>query len=92
MSNRITQKDIEGLTEEINELTGSPKEYSSKGEGGKRSTNIGHYHLNYAYGGVKLVRTVSSGGGIRAISHDGYDTKKKLYSFMLGFAEGLSSN
>ena len=84
---RITQKDLELLVNDINKLTKSPTQPYDKGQ-----TNIGNYHLEYAYGGVKLVRITNEHGGIRDISHDGYGTKKELYSFLIGFINGLKQN
>ncbi len=93
MSNRITQKDLECLTQRINEATNSPLiPYRRNGTEGKRHTgftaNIGNYHLDYAYGGVKLVRMVNGGGGITEISRDGFGTKRELYNWMRAFLVG----
>ncbi len=94
MSNRITQKDLEYLVKRINEITDSPQTpYTRNGKKGKREAgfiaNIGNYHLDYAYGGVKLVRMVNEGGGISDISRDGYGTKRELYNWMRAFLAGL---
>ena len=91
MSNRITQKDLERQVDRINRLTKSPDTYSTVTDG-KRVINIGHYHLDMAYGGNKLVRTVNNGGGIREISHMGYSTKKELFHWMNAFEAGLEVN
>lgn len=90
---RITQKDLEYLVKRINEVTKSPirpwgtlaKPYPANG------ANIGNYHLDYAYGGVKLVRMVSKGGGISLISRDGFGTKRQLYSWMQAFLAGYAA-
>lgn len=85
---RITQKQLEVLVNEINTLTNSPLEYSDKTVTGFKS-NINHYCLDMAYGGAKLVRIVNEGGGQREISNIGYGTKRELYHFMRAFIMGL---
>jgi hypothetical protein len=80
---RITQKDLEEQVQYINELAGTPQEPHTP-------TSGGCYHLDYAYGGVKLVQICKDGSSaIRTISRDGFDTKRKLYDFMVSFAYGL---
>ena len=86
--NRITQKDLEYLVKRINEATNSPEtSYQTTSKGYKG--NIGNYHLDYAYGGVKLVQMVNYGGGIREISRGGFGTKRELYNWMQAFLSGM---
>ena len=87
---RITQKQLEYLVERINEATNSPTTTYTKTEKTPYKANIGHYHLDYAYGGVKLVRMVNEGGGITDISRCGYGTKRELYEWMRAFLGGMS--
>ena len=89
MSQRITQKDLEHLTEQINKATGSPTERYTKDAEGHYKANPGNYHLSYAYGGVKLERTCNEGGGVNSISTDGYGTKRQLYTWMAAFLSGI---
>lgn len=89
---RITQKDLEYLVKRINEVTDSPLTSWSKTGIGKFNANIGNYHLDYAYGGVKLVRMVNPGGGITEISRDGFGTKRELFNWMRAFLAGLDVN
>lgn len=93
MSNRITitNSDLERLVKRINEATGNALEYSTKGDDGKYITHIGNYHLDYAYGGVRLVQTMNDGGGIRVISTCGYGTKRELYQWLQAYLAGLST-
>lgn len=84
MTNRITQKDLEQAVKHLNERKGYATEYATKLADDKYITNINHYHLDYAYSGVKLVQTMSQGGGIRTISTGGYGTKRELYNFIQG--------
>lgn len=87
---RIRQKDLEYLVDCINEATNSPATSYTKANG-KITGNIGNYHLDYAYGGVKLVRMSNKGGGINAVSFGGFGTKRELYNWMQAFLEGHSS-
>ena len=89
MVNRITQRDLEYLVDRINEKTGSPMEAWRKTDDGIVA-NIGNYHLDYAYSGVKLVRMVSDGGGISIVSTGGYGTKRELYTWMSAFLSGIA--
>ena len=85
--NCITQKDLEYLVKRINEVTSSPaKPYRETGKGFR--ANIGNYHLDYAYGGVKLSQMVNEGGGITNISDMGFGPKRELYNWMRAFLAG----
>lgn len=85
---RITQKDLEYLVKRINEVTDSPmKSWTQTGKG-RFTANVGNYHLDYAYGGVKLGRMVSEGGGVTNISDMGFGTKRELYNWMRAFLAG----
>ncbi len=94
---RITQKDLVYLVDQINTATNSPMEsWARNGEEGKReigfNANIGNYHLDYAYGGVQLSRMVSNGGAVSTISSGGYGTKRELYNWMKAFLAGMAQN
>ena len=94
--NRITQKDLEYLVKRINEITDSPDiSWRRNGRSGKRSAgftaNIGNFHLNYAYGGVQLVRMVNVAGGIETISRNCHVPKRELYYWMQAFLDGIAA-
>lgn len=97
MSERITQKDLEYRVARINEVTNSPMEsWTRRGKEGARKpgfkANIDNYHLDYAYGGVRLVQHVNKGGGIRVISSTGFGTKRELFNWMDAFLAGIGTN
>ncbi len=48
------------------------------------------YFLSMAYGGYRLEQ--NDGTGCRTISHDGYGTKRQLYTFLVGMLEGITAN
>jgi len=83
---RITIKQLEALTDWINELTHNPlKPYENIN--GRLKANIGNYHLYQAYGSIALHRMVNEGGGISDII--GLSTKKDLYYQLQAFIKGL---
>lgn len=75
---RVSIKDLELQVARINKLTGSPLTPWGK-VGDKLKANIGNYHLDQAYGGIKLVKMYNEGGGIEVITRSGYGSKKELY-------------
>lgn len=80
MSNRVTQKDLEILVSDLNDGLGF------NAVNCKTQYIVGCYQLDYAYGGVKLVKIQSTGGGQTTVSNSGYGTKKELYNFLRGMA------
>ncbi len=86
---RITQKQLDSLVEELNVKTGNPTSYGSR-EADRFKTNVGHYHLYQAYGGVELVQTMNEGGGITVISRNGCTTKRDLYGQIRALLDGIS--
>ena len=85
---RITQKMLENRVEYLNDITDNPKaSWTKRPEGGMKA-NIGNYHLDWAYGGVKLVQHMNEGGGITTIT-DGYDTKRELMGKIDAYISGV---
>lgn len=78
---RITQAHLESVLKRINAKAGfdNPK-YSE----------IGSYTLDYAYGGVKLERFVSTGGGVTSITN-GFESKRVCYNLMHSFLMGMDA-
>ena len=70
---RITKEQLENQVLMLNEFTGQNKEMFSKG-----GANIGHYYIDYSYGGVKLEQIVNNGGACREITNYRL-TKRELY-------------
>lgn len=61
--NRITEAQLEDLVLRVNLATQSPiKQFDEN-----RAACIDNYHIDYAYGGCALHRTMTSGGGIRDV-------------------------
>lgn len=84
---RITEKDLTKIVERLNELTGSPLTYMDE----NRKTNIGHFCLDYAYGGVQLQRVCNHSGGVSTFLNSGYTTKRELYNLIHAFIDGYKT-
>jgi hypothetical protein len=91
MSTRTTQKDLDGLVNRLNRITNSPATYSDKQENGRFKSNVGHYHLDQAYGGTKLARVVNESGGVTCPCSMGYETKKDAYYIIAAFISGIEA-
>lgn len=87
--NAITKHDLEAVVERINRATNSPPTPYTK-TGDKYVSNIGNYHLDWAYGGVRLVRMNNEGGGIQSIL-PGFVSKRELYEKMQAFLRGVEA-
>ena len=85
---RITDKHLDSLCDDINALTGSPAEYRNK-ETGK--SNPGHHTISHAYGGVCLHRICNEAGGCSTPLSQGHIPKRALYNEMRAFIKGLEA-
>lgn len=90
---RTTPAHLESLVARINSLTNSPTQPYSE-VNGKFSPNANCYHLDYAYGGVMLVRMSSTPGctGISTPLGTGHISKRDLYERMTAFVRGLENH
>ena len=92
---RITDKQLDNLCQWLNELTGSPLEYSTRTPQPDGSTkfkaNVGHYHISHAYGGVCLHRVVNEGGGINTPIIGNHVPKRELFNLMHAYIKGLDA-
>jgi hypothetical protein len=86
---RITDKQLDNLATWLNEITGSPTEYSHRDENGNFRSNIGNYHISRAYGGVCLHRIVNEGGGVKCPIVSGHIPKRELFEQMHAYIKGL---
>ena len=82
---KISKADLEKLLLKLNTLTNSPTEFMTDGK-----MNVGHYHLDWAYGGVQLQRLTSTGGSCYTVIN-GYGTKHQLYDSMLTYISGVKA-
>lgn len=90
---RITNRDLEDLVAIINRITNSPEvswERHKLTDGRLISkSNIGNYHLSYAYGGVSLHRMSNESGGVSTPINSGHVSKRELYNLMQAYISGL---
>ncbi len=87
---RITDRILQMKVDQINKAAGTPLTYATKQITGENIINIGHYHLDHAYGGVKLVQTLSLEGDIHCITPS-YAPKRELHGLLCAFLSGLES-
>lgn len=76
---RITIKMLENQVKHLNKERKQPTTYKTDGK-----INVGHYHIGQSYGGVALLQTANTKGGVRAISQNGHGPKRELYMFLSG--------
>lgn len=84
---RVSIKDLEGIVSVINRLAGAPGEPYVKGEDGRYLPQAGCYHLDHAYGGVRLVRMAREGSGTHDVT--GRHSRAVLYHVLHAFKDGL---
>ena len=94
MTNRINNKDLEQAVERLNLALGAPLNQHTilaATDTARRRVraNVGNYHIEGAYGGVKLCRVETEGGGSRDISSDGYGTKRQLWTAIQHILRGV---
>lgn len=87
---RISIKDVECRIAYLNKITNSPQTCYTKIDG-KLSANIGHYHLDQAYGGCALHRMDNESGGVDDISRIGYASRKELYNWINAYISGIQT-
>lgn len=88
MARSTTTADLNSLIRRLNERTGNPTEYIS-GEGDDRKINVGHFGLEQAYGGNKLVQVMNDRGGVRDVFSAGYIPKSTLRELIFAYIEGI---
>jgi hypothetical protein len=89
---RITDKTLKSLCESLNSIKGTPQEaYSLQADGSYRA-NVGNYHLDFAYGGVMLVKMSNESGGVSNVLHTGHVTRRELYNLMHAYIKGLEDS
>jgi len=90
---RITKADLQRQADRLNKLTGSPLEHFAPYRGSCRmrrlSFNVGHYRIDYAYGGVELERIANEGGGVTTPLNTGHIPKRELYNLLGAFIRGI---
>ncbi len=88
---RISEKKLEQLVHVLNVATKSPVSSYTRDSAGNLTAQVGNFHLDYAYGGVKLVRMVSSGGAIEDTLSMGFQSRRATYELVSAYIRGVDS-
>ena len=91
MSDRITDRDLDGVVALINRTFGeSEAAYTRDAEG--FHANVGAFTLSHAYGGVELHRISNASGGVSTpLGSTGHVPKRELYGLMHAFLRGIEA-
>ena len=84
---RVTVNELQAIVDRINRITNSPLESWVN-----RKSQIGNYHLSFAYGGVSLHRMTTEGGGVSDVLSCGHVSKRELQRMMFSYIYGLTEN
>ena len=85
---RITLKMLENKIDYLNQITGSPSTAYTRQGNGNLKANVGHWHLDGAYGGWQVARMYNEGGAITTRDCGGFGTKREVYDKLCAFIDG----
>ena len=89
---RTTKQSLNILVKHLNEITDSPLEtYVENPETGKLDAQVGNWHLDWAYGGVRLDRISDASGAVSCPINTGYVSKPELAKILRAFIEGIQT-
>lgn len=90
MSNTVSKSMLNFRVDDLNDILGAPKTpfKDERDAQGRLIVNDGHYYLDWAYGGVRLVK-MCEGGGCRDISPRG--SKRETYLFIVAMIAGIEA-
>lgn len=93
---RVTNDDLEILVNRLNKITGSPMTAHTIADDGDPShynCNVGHYLLDFAYGGVNVERYINKVGDVVEVFPRRMPKKElqeKLFAFLDGYETALN--
>jgi len=79
MADRITKQDFDNLATMLNRVAGTPQSFNE----------VGNFHFDRAYGGVKLVQVTNASGGVRGVLGLGYKPARETYQTAYSYLTGL---
>ena len=86
----ITKGQLKWAIMEMNRATNSPVEpYTT--QNGKTVANVGNYHLEEAYGGYNVTRTIGQGDEIHHPFGDDFMPKRELLGRIRAFLAGIKA-
>jgi hypothetical protein len=88
--NRITDKNLQAVIDNLNRMTGNPAAPYLPPVDGKAQPQGGCYHLSHAYGGVSLHQMCATGTGIHDTFSRGHMPKRELYELLHAFLAGYT--
>ena len=88
MTQRITRAHLDAKCATLNRMTKSPVEPSRMVDG-KRTANVGNYHISGAYGGYSLHRMSNESGGVSDVFDCGHIPARELAGLMSAYTAGL---
>jgi hypothetical protein len=87
---RITKKHLQAKVDTLNKILNRPMSSYTKDIDGKYRTNIGNYHISYAYGGASLYEMHNDKGGIIDVFRCGHIPKRELAQMIQAFTDGAA--
>ena len=85
---RITQQDLEYACARLNRVTETPEDGWLHRPDGSMEARIGHFYIESAYGGWKLVQIVNPFGGVREPLGGGYTSRRVLLGLIHAMIAG----
>lgn len=86
---RITIKNLDGLCDRLNEVTGNPTEAYTRIDN-RNKANPGNYHISGAYGGYALHQVANDSGGTHDTLGLGHVSPRQLWDAMHCFLKGIA--
>ena len=85
---RITQQDLEYACARLNRVTENSEDGWTARPDGSMEARIGHFYIESAYGGWKLVQMVNVFGGVREPLGGGYTSRRVLLNLIHAMIAG----
>ena len=88
---RTTQHDLDGACARLNRLTGNPVTAWTPRPDGSMQAQVGHYYIEAAYGGWKLVQMINPFGGVTEPLGGGYTSRRDLLNLLWAMIAGVNA-
>lgn len=88
---QITQQHLDSACARLNLMTGNPTTRGCMRPDGSLQSQVGHYHIEAAYGGWKLVQTMNQYGGVREPLGCGYTSRRDLLNLIHAMIAGVEA-
>jgi hypothetical protein len=88
---RVTQQHLDGACARLNLLTGNATTAWTPRPDGSLQAQVGHFYIESAYGGWKLVQIVNVFGGVREPLGGGYTTRRDLLERIWAMIAGVTA-